>query len=235
VDKYEQQSYRHSIVESKNRVFAVEELKPRWHHERRWEDMKTANRQFIRFLPLLLTLILANGCVTKALWENGNLEAFKEPGGNPNLRVFDAKQRNDLLVVYDEHSERNDSLHTRAYWLKKNQARVDQQRAPHFTGTNLMCGLPSVPIFHGSATTVTNPPLPLYAVVEPDKQSFALYTGGNKTGSYDLPVYNDGWGRTIKITLTPVAVTTDVTIVGGFIGYLYLEGLAQSDYSVSVR
>jgi hypothetical protein len=35
-----------------------------------------------------------------------------------------------------------------------------------------------------------------------------------------MPVYNDGWGRTDRIALTPVAVVADLTIVGGF---LFLE------------
>ncbi len=52
-------------------------------------------------LPALVILALANGCATPALWDDGNLEACKEPAGNPNLRLFDATRRSDLLVVFN--------------------------------------------------------------------------------------------------------------------------------------
>jgi hypothetical protein len=187
------------------------------------------------FLPLLLTLLLANGCATPALWNDGNLEACKEPAGNPNLRLFDATRRNDVLVVYDEYSERNDKVHTQAYWLGKNQARMDQQHAPHFASTKLMDDLPAVPVFTGSTPGVTNTAPPLYAVMGTNQQSFTLYARGHPMGSHDLPVYNDGWGHVIKAGLTPVAVTADITIIGGVVGCWCAAALGQSGTSISVH
>src|SRR5208282_1097398 len=115
-------------------------------------------------------------------------------------------------VVYDEYSERSDGIHTRAYWLNENQARVDQCRAPHFSNTNLMCNLPSVPVFY-STPRETNCTLMLYAVVETNKQSFTLYSNNGKFSLHELPTYNDGKGRVEKIAMTPIAVTADLTIV----------------------
>jgi len=72
-------------------------------------------RSLTRILFVLLLLASGSGCVTKALWDNGNLEAVKEPAGNVNLRLFAAKRPDDVLVVYDEYSERSDATRTRAY------------------------------------------------------------------------------------------------------------------------
>ena len=107
-------------------------------------------RSLARILFCLLLLSSGSGCVTKALWDNGNLEAVKEPAGNVNLRLFAAKRPDDVLVVYDEYSERSDATRTRAYWLHENQARVDQRRAPHFASTHLTRHLPPVPVFEST-------------------------------------------------------------------------------------
>jgi hypothetical protein len=180
-------------------------------------------KYIIRLLPLLL-LTLGGGCETKALWNNGNLEAVKEPANNASLRLFDSKQQNDLLVVYDEYSERSDKIRTRAYWLNENEMLVNQRHAPHFVNTNLMRNLPSAPVFYSTSWKI-NSTLMLYAVVETNQQSFTLYSGNHEIGSHDLPFYNDGKGRVEKIALTPIAVTADLTIVGGYIGCLWIYGM----------
>jgi hypothetical protein len=181
--------------------------------------MKVKN--IIRLLPLLL-LTLGSGCATKALWNNGNLEAVKEPANNASLRLFDSKRQNDLLVVYDEYSERTDGIHTRAYWLNENEMLVNQRHAPHFVNTNLMRDLPPVPVFSQPISSKTNLTPMLYAVGATNQQSFMLYSGNHESGSHGLPFYNDGKGRVEKIALTPFAVTADLTIVGGYIGCLWI-------------
>ena len=178
----------------------------------------------------MVLLSFGCGCATHALWDNQGLEAVKEPADKPNLRLFDAKRHDDLLVVYDEYSERNDGIRTRAYWLNQNQARVDQRRAPHFVSPGLMQKLSPVPVFYATSGE-TNWTFALYAVVETNRQSFTLYYNNGKITRHDLPTYNDGRGRVEKIALTPVAVTADLTIVAGFFGYLYLQsgGGSQGD------
>jgi hypothetical protein len=184
----------------------------------------------LRLLPLLL-LTLGSGCATRALWNNENLEAVKEPANSINLHLFDAKQKNDLLVVYDEYSERSDKICTRAYWLNENESRVNQRRAPHFTSTSLTGNLPSVPVFYEPASSETNLTQALYAVVATNEQSFTLFSGKHEIGSHDLPFYNDGAGRIEKTALTPITLTADLTIIGGYIGVWYLYGLAGSGCS----
>lgn len=174
-------------------------------------------------------MIFGNGCATQALWDNANLEAAKEPAGNVNLRLFAAKRPDNVLVVYDEYSERSDATRTRAYWLNENQARVAQRRAPHFTNSKAMRQLSPVPVFK-SAPGETNPVGTHFAIIETNRQSFILHGGDGRISRHDLPTYNDGNGRVEKIALTPVAVTADLTIVGGALGVWFVYGLAQSGY-----
>jgi hypothetical protein len=184
--------------------------------------MKTRVKLIALFSPLLLGLA-GGGCMTKALWENGDLEAYKEPTDKINLRVFEGPQTN-LLVLYDECSERSEAVHTRAYWLNENQPLVVQHLRPHFTAASSKDHLPSVPVFYGPLPGGTTLPVGLSAVVAVNRHSFILCKNNRAIGSYDLPVYNDGKGRIEKIALTPLAVTADATIVGSCIAYLYLEG-----------
>jgi hypothetical protein len=76
-----------------------------------------------------------------------------------------------------------------------------------------------VPVFFA---VPTNPPEQFCAVTETNGGSFEIFSGGRQMGSYQLPVYDDGWGRIEKIAWTPVAVTADLTIIGGFLGCLWI-------------
>jgi len=180
-------------------------------------------RQIIQFVFGLSLLALANGCATKALWQNDNLEAWNEPATNPNLHLFATQPRGDMLVVYNEYSERSDTTRTRAYWLNKNQKLVDARRAPHFVNPNSAFGLTALPIFTPAANQIDVPPPP-YAILATNGQSFTLYSDNGQPASHDLPIYNDRKGKVEKVALTPLTTTADATIVGGFLGYLYLAG-----------
>jgi hypothetical protein len=182
--------------------------------------MKTKVQRLVLFSPLLLAL--AGGCVTKALWENDRLEACKEPAHNLNLRLFEGQPQTNVLVIYEESSERNDAVHTRAYWQNENQALLDQRLRPRFTRISAGRDLPEVPVYYDPIPAGMEWPAGLCAIVATNRQSFTLYLDKRAIGSHDLPVYNDGKGRIEKIVLTPLAVTGDLTVVGCFLGYLYL-------------
>ena len=62
-----------------------------------------------RFSPLLLALALGSGCATKALWDGNAFEDWNEPAADPNLHLYDGGKHADVLVVYDEYSERSDA------------------------------------------------------------------------------------------------------------------------------
>jgi hypothetical protein len=168
------------------------------------------------FLPLLVLLLLESGC-TYVLWTNGNLVAYKEPAQNPNLHLFQSTQRADYLVVYNERSERTDAVHTRAYWLDKNQTRVEKQKAPVFARRNAArhLNLSAVPVYYSMPNT--NSAAGIYAVCDTNQQSFALFSDHREVGSYEFPVYSDRWGTAEKVALTPVAVTADATVAGGVV------------------
>ena len=182
--------------------------------------MKVARH--IECLPLLaVCLLVGNGCVTKHLWETNDLEAWNQPAANPNLHLFQAKSENDLLVVYDEYGERRDAIHTHAYWLNENQRLIEQRSMPHFVSTNSISRLTAVPVLLAT-TDQALLPTPPYAIVETNGQAFTLYSVGGSVSPHDLPVYNDGKGKIEKFVITPLATGADLTIVGGFVGYLYL-------------
>ena len=184
-------------------------------------------------LALLLTL-LTGGCATNALWNKTDLDAWNEPAQNSDVHLFDARHKKDFLVVYNEYSERHDSVRPRAYFLNRNEDRVAQGRKPHFVSARLSRELPPVPIFQTVTEADTNFPPTIYAVISSNQQSFTIYSSGEKN-DYGLAVYNDGRAQKIRIALTPVAVTADLTIIGGYLGCWFLYGLAESGYSASVH
>jgi hypothetical protein len=183
------------------------------------------------FLPLLLLLLLESGC-TYALWTNGNLVAYKEPDQNPDLHLFQSGKKQDFLVVYNEHSERTDAVHARAYWLNRNQNRVKEQKSPVFTRRSQARHLDAVPVFY--AIPGTNAPKGLYAVCDMKQETFTVFSGNHQMGTYDFPIYHDHWGNVEKIALTPVTVTADVTVAGGIAAVWVAYCLGQSGYSFQV-
>jgi hypothetical protein len=182
------------------------------------------------FSSLLLLLVLESGC-TYALWTNDNLVAYKEPAQSPDLHLFQSTQRADYLVVYNEHSERTDAIHSRAYWLNKNQSRVENRKAPVFARRNVArrLNLGAVPVFY----SIPNGGLAsgIYAVCDTNQESFTLFSGKREIGSYEFPVYSDHWGNVEKVALTPVAVTADATVAGGVVALYYAYSKAYEGES----
>ena len=172
---------------------------------------------------LLLLPLFTGGCMTQKLWTESALDEWNEPAPNPNLHLFAANRKGDLLVVYDEYSERHCTTNARAYFLKQNQDIHWQHARPHFVRPDISKSLPAVPVLW----TQPFSPLPgAYAVTSMTSHEFTLFSSGKETGSYELPVYNDRVGQAERVALTPVAVTMDATIIGGVlgIGYLYAIG-----------
>jgi hypothetical protein len=170
------------------------------------------------FLPLLLLTLLESGC-TYALWSDANLVNYKEPAPNPDLRLFVSKKGTDYLVVYKEYCERTDRFHGRAYWLNKNQSRVERQKAPVFTGRKQARKLTTVPVFYSMPQS--DFAKGIYAVCDTNQQTFALFTDKRELGSYEFPVYQDKMGTIEKVALTPLAVTADASVAGGVVVILY--------------
>ena len=136
------------------------------------------------------------GCATHALWKETNLDAWNEPADEPKLQLYDAPQHKDVLVDVPGISERHDSVHTRSYWLLKNQKRIEQRREPEFVGFPL----PASPgrRFRFSPKRMLR--RPVFKCRElcgrrDESQFFLLYSSAQNGGPYRLPVYNDGVGQ----------------------------------------
>lgn len=168
--------------------------------------------------PLLL-MLSQTGC-TYMLWSDQNYEAFHQPAPNPDLHLYESKKQNDFLVVYREQSERNERVHTRAYWLNKNQIRVTRQSPPIFINKKTARNLPAVPIF--DLTPVNDSGNRGLYALSGTNQSFTLFSEGREVGLYNLPAYDAERPVAEKIVLTPVAMTADVAIAAAVAGIVFL-------------
>jgi hypothetical protein len=140
-----------------------------------------------RWLPtmlLLLPLTLDSGCVTHQLWAASELDEWNAPAEKANLHLYDAKPRNDLLVVYDEYAGRRDLIRTRAYFLNQNEKRIEHHRAPHFVSTNLAANFPAIPILDQPPFPGTNQEQRLFAVAAVNEPAFSIYLNNRELGSY---------------------------------------------------
>ena len=171
---------------------------------------------FILWLPFVA--LLASGCVTHKLWTESQLDEWNVPAPDPNLRLFREERQDRLLVVYDELSERRDTLRPRAFFLTATNFTAVR---PQFVNLNSAAGLAPVPVF---STAPTNFVASIYAVNSADR--VMVFASGPTSGTYSLPVYDDGVGLWEKIAWTPLAVTADLTIIGGAVGcyWIYAGG-----------
>jgi hypothetical protein len=173
-----------------------------------------------RWLKIILLLpLITDGCMTHKLWTEAPLDEWNEPAPDTNLRVFRNPQNTDWLVVYNELSDRNNSVRQRAFFLGANQKRLAEHRQPHFANANSAAGLMPVPLY---ISTPTNPPNFYGLTNSVSLGEIRIFAEGQTAGTFDLPMYVDGWGRVQRIAWTPVAVTADLTIIGGCIGCIWL-------------
>ena len=157
--------------------------------------------------------MLLGGCATSKVWEAGQFARFHEPAIPSNVLLFDSSERGDVLVEYDEWRDGDEKIRRRAYWLEQNTARLQAHRSPRFVTAQHDSDLSPIPEIEarpvdGHASTGHH-----CAIIS--NQVFALYSGENKIGNYELPVYADASGRVKQVALTPIAVAADLTIVGG--------------------
>lgn len=179
------------------------------------------------WVVLLLAVAAVPGCATHALWAEANLGTWHQPSSDSALRLFRSGQPGELLVLYQESCEPHDARRTRAYLLYRNARRIERQKQPKFVKIDSARGLEPVPVYSAANPSPLQAP-PMYAILATNKLWFTLYSSGTFVGSYALPVYRDGMGKIERVALTPLAVSADVTMVGGAIGavagYMYVSG-----------
>jgi hypothetical protein len=180
--------------------------------------------QLSRALAAALGLLcLATGCetverysLTHKLWTNADLLKYSEPAPNPNVALFDAQDRRDVLVLYDASSERHTCVERHAYFLKPNLPRISAGKKPQFVDPAVANGMKSVPMLNSaSAPTNSAPRLAGYAVQTSGGRGFRLCPSGEPESAFDLPVYIETFGTPARIVLTPFAVAGDTVMVGG--------------------
>ena len=172
-------------------------------------------------LPLLLA-----GCATSALWREGQFASFHEPATPSNLALYQSATNREVLVGFDELGERDNAIRRRYYWVNPDHAPFKNPHQPKFVPEGERMRLTPIPIVAGPiAQPLTNAPFGVCT----NGQEFTLFVGAKESGPFQLPVYDDGSGRTKQVLLTPVTVVADVTVIGGFLFLLAWSEGALSD------
>jgi len=172
----------------------------------------------VRLLALVALCHLCSGCATAYLWKSSSLADFNEPAAKPQLRVFEAPAQNDFLAVYDELRV-NASIRPRAYLILANRERTSAARKPQFVKTPNLNTLKPVMLFGAGQQAVSADGQPVVRMLTSHR--FALQIGANEVGQFDLPVYKSAGSTPERILVTPLAITADATVIGGFMAILY--------------
>ncbi len=162
----------------------------------------------------------AEASVTYRLWTRGEFRGDCRPAPEPRLRLHESPQGKDVVVIYDELSERNGNVQERAYLLRANAARLARGKRPRFLKPaqyQFMAGEVAYDLISGPDA------IPSFRIrpYSPDRQS--SFAGE----IFSLPLYRDHTGYPALAALTPLAVAADASIVGFCLGLLGLYSYAQ--------
>ena len=176
----------------------------------------------VRIAGTVVMAISLMGCETVQkysisynLWSNGEMSSFAEPASEPRLALFANQRGENVLVQYDETSEKNESVRRRAYFLEPNAARIAQHDKPRFVDLQAAATMNPVPQtqMQASVTNVVPGQTPVTAWAG-NGRDFSLLRNGAVDGPYALPVYRESNGTLIRVALTPFAVAGDTVMVG---------------------
>jgi len=172
--------------------------------------------------------------MTHALWTGELVETFHEPSFPNHLALFEASEKQDVIVQYDELSPWRDSERRRTYFLRENLNRLQTRKAPRFAEANATNHSTPIPVLIDPDSTADHQPSPgSYATTTIDGNAFTIYrTNAPPDGPYRLPAYRTATGDLKIVLLTPVTVTLDASLVGGFVAYWIIYGLASAGHGV---
>jgi hypothetical protein len=189
---------------------------------------------WLRLFSLGAAALGLSGCVTGALWEDGRFARYREPANPCHLQVFESRENQDVLIVYEDRGEEGQSPGRRAFWLDRNSQKLQEREKPDFVSVRHQQGLQPVPlILESQASDDFLSRKGLYATLSSTGHGFTLFSACSALGTYELPVYPDSSGRLKQVALTPLAVTADLTIVGGLLAYWWLPDVWTSLNCVS--
>ena len=195
-------------------------------------------RQFIAWLLIVSLTPLANGChtmrdstMTGRWWDAAVNRCLPAP--KPNLKLYRALDRDDVLVTYDELREKDDSIRRRAFFLKPNLRMLEERKRPKFISPAKMAALKLIPV---SKAGNTIPPASemVWVKISEDSQEFTLVWHGADLGPYVLPVYVDRGSALRRAVVTPITGAGDVVVVVIIVGlavgviFLYFYAAGQN-------
>jgi len=186
--------------------------------------MPIPGRRFIRLLACA-ALFSTGGCMTHALWTGELASSLHEPSTPDNLALFEAPKRHDILVQYDELSPWSDSPHRRAYYLRKNIPRIEARKKPWFVDPAVASRLSPIPL-HYEPLLMTNQSDTgaAFTTASVSNHWFTIAVAHQPVeGPFPLPNYTGATGNLKLAALTPITFGIDSSIVGGVLGFLYLE------------
>ncbi len=176
-----------------------------------------------RIVQLLATgfLLACTGCetvekysLTHRLWHSGDWQQFSEPAPNPNLALFEATNRSDLLIQYDALSEKSSTPRRRAYFLNPNERRIATGKKPKWVNLSVTNRMDPIPVLATPTVDTNRPPqMPAYAVPSKGGRAFTLHGLMKSETTFDLPVYTESSGTPVRVILTPLAVAGDTVLV----------------------
>jgi hypothetical protein len=200
--------------------------------------MKTRLPPSVPRLGLTLVTVmslLAVGCtsiedcsLTYRVW-NGEMghRWVSAPAPDPQLALFEASAKSDVLVQYNSLSDKSGNVKRQAYLLQESQPRIINGRKPLYVDPALANDMKPIPISPAEATgpmvatpatTASNAPsAELHAVLMADNQHFKLFLDADRVETYQLPIYVESSGRAMQIIATPFAVAGDTLMVAGII------------------
>ena len=182
-----------------------------------------------RLLLLIASLLVGTaGCetcqrysFTSKLWTNDEMRAFHEPTADAGLKLYHAPDQRDVLVLYTEANEKNDSTRQRAYFLFANADKVRAGCKPRFLNPHNAGLLEPIPMVQDTSSGFATSP-PIYALAATNGHSFTLHMPGSDQGPYDLPVYAGKGSIAVRTILTPFALVGDAVIFGGMTALLFM-------------
>jgi len=164
---------------------------------------------------------LAAGCATQRVWNGANERVTCAPAPQPDVALFETRDRADVLVQYNALKPRNQTVERRAYFLSRNQSRLLAGQKPHFVSPGLAARMTPIPVFTNSAAGARTRSASRYAVVARDGRQFIIHRAGAPPEACSLPEYADHSDLGRRAALTPFAVAADAAVLGAVV---FLQG-----------
>jgi hypothetical protein len=176
---------------------------------------------------------LANHTLTGHLWQEQTGPVHFAPSTPPNLELYKDNQHGDILVEYDELSDKTGHVKRRAYLLDANEERILAAKKPRFVDVHTADHLAIIPVeTHSAPGADSTNGILIRAELSPDGQQFTLISVGQSIGPHRLPIYTGSADHFDRFMFTPMTVTGDAVIYGtmaaAIAGVAYLYGVAYS-------